>query len=70
MNFKIKVKLNQKQWQKLSDITSDIAQVALASVVFPSLFDRLEPLFVVLGTAVSFVYWILSMAILKKNGRK
>ncbi len=50
------VKLN-----KLSNITSDIAQVAFASVVVPFLLDNFNLELVILGLATSIAFWILSI---------
>ncbi|HCS79420.1 TPA: hypothetical protein DIV55_06835 [Patescibacteria group bacterium] len=45
--------LNKRQLEKLSDISSDIALVSLASVVLPAVFDRYNSEMVALGSIIS-----------------
>lgn len=47
--------------KKLSDICSDIAQIAVASVAIPFLIDKFDFAMVVLGGGVAVVFWFLSV---------
>ena len=60
-----RLRLSKPRLDKLSDICSDVALVALASVVLPAVFDRYDPVRVALGLFVTFLFWILSV-LLKK----
>ena len=54
--LKTKAKLN-----KLSDICSDIAQIAAASIVVPFAIDKFNPTMVAWGVAVAITFWIFSI---------
>lgn len=58
-------KLNRRQLDKLSDIFSDIGLVVLASVVLPAMFDRVDPLRVILGVFATIIFWIISLILRK-----
>lgn len=60
-----RLRLSKPRLDKLSDICSDVALVALASVVLPAVFDRYDPLRVALGLFVTFLFWILSVLLRK-----
>lgn len=54
-------RLNRRQLDKLSDIFSDAALIALASVVLPAVFDKPDPLKVILGLVITFLCWFISL---------
>ncbi len=54
------MKLKQARLRKLSDNCSDIAQVALGSIVVPFAFDRFDIWMLILGLLTSFTFWLLS----------
>lgn len=55
------------QFQKLADISADIGQVALASIAIPFFLDSYHPLVALLGVAVSFTFWTLSLLLIKQS---
>lgn len=59
--FDVFPKFSKKQINKLSDITSDIALISLASVVLPALLDELNIVKVVLGLIITIMLWIISL---------
>lgn len=56
-------KLSDRQLEKLSDIFSDIALVALASVVLPGFLDKFNVTLVVLGLTAALTFWIISLVL-------
>ncbi|MBI3289899.1 hypothetical protein HYZ78_00710 [Candidatus Microgenomates bacterium] len=54
-------RLNRKQIDKLSDITSDVGLVSLASVILPALLDRFDLTLVLLGMLATVFSWITSL---------
>jgi len=58
-------RLNRRQLDKLSDIFSDVALVALAVLAVPALFDRWDPLRVVLGLIATIFFWYASLILRK-----
>lgn len=60
-------KLNDAQLNKLADITSEVALVALASVVLPAIFEEPSFITIILGIAVTAFLWLLSLWILKNK---
>lgn len=54
-------RLNNKQIEKLSDISSDVGLVAIASVVLPAVFDKFNPAVLLLGSIATVGFWILSI---------
>lgn len=58
-------KPGRKQTDKLSDILSDIGLVSLASVVLPAMFDKYDLIRVLLGIAVSLIFWLSSYRLKK-----
>lgn len=53
--------LNQRQMEKLSDIASDLALVAVASLVLPAVFDKFDSIKIALGTVSIIVFWYISL---------
>ena len=53
------------QLQKLADISADIGQVALASIVIPFFIDKYQPLVAFLGVIVAATFWILSLLLIQ-----
>lgn len=51
----------QARLNKLSDISSDIAQVTFASIVIPFFLDRFNPLMLALGIVITVGFWTLSL---------
>ena len=60
-----KIRLSRKQIDKLSDISSDIGLIALASVVLPATLDKFNPIAVALGLLATFIFWVISLALRK-----
>lgn len=60
-------KLNNGQVDKLADISSEIGLVAFASVVLPAILDRWNTIEVVIGTLFAFLFWAISLWLLKAN---
>ena len=58
-------RLSDKQLEKLSDISSDVALVALASVVLPAVLDRFDLVRVILGLLAAIGFWIFSLCVRK-----
>lgn len=56
-----KLKLNNKQVDKISDICSDIGLITLAAVVLPSFLDRLDIQRLLIGLMMSFLLWFFSV---------
>lgn len=54
-------KLTEKQLEKLSDISSDVALVALASVVLPGILDKFDAILIGGGLAATALFWALSI---------
>lgn len=54
-------KLSIKQLEKLSDISSDVGLISLASVVLPAVLDRLNPIMLVLGLIATIFFWVFSI---------
>lgn len=59
------MKLSKNQVNKLSDISSDVGLVTLASVVLPAALDRYNPTQILLGLVATMVFWILSVLLRK-----
>lgn len=59
------IKLNQRQFDKLSDIFSDIALVTLASIVLPSVIDKLDMNRLILGAISTILLWLTSLLLRK-----
>lgn len=64
----LKLKFEEKQFEKLADIISDIAAIAFASVAVPAFIDRPNPPGALAGLLVAFSFWILSLFIIKFKG--
>ncbi len=54
-------RFNEKQIEKLSDLSSDVGLVALASVVLPAVFDKFNPAVLLLGSIATLAFWALSI---------
>lgn len=54
-------RLNDKQIEKISDISSNIGLVALGSVALPAILDRFNAVLVILGLAIAIGFWIVSI---------
>ncbi|HCB22481.1 hypothetical protein A3B42_00165 [Candidatus Daviesbacteria bacterium RIFCSPLOWO2_01_FULL_38_10] len=54
-------KLNKKQLDKLSDIASDLALVAVASVILPAALDKFNLTKILLGSVASIIFWLISL---------
>ena len=55
--------LNDRQLEKLSDISSDLGLVSAASIVLPAVFDRFNSMLLIFGAIASFSFWIISLAL-------
>ena len=60
-------KLNDAQLNKLADITSEVAIVAMASVAVPAIFERPDLGTLASGSIIAFFFWSLSLWILKNK---
>lgn len=60
-------RLNDAQLNKLSDIASEIAIVALASVALPAIFEGLDLIAMVTGFITTVSFWSISLWILKNK---
>jgi len=49
----------------MSDIFSDTGLVALATVVIPSVIDKIDPFKLVLGLVVTIFCWVVSLVLRK-----
>ena len=58
-------KLSDNQVLKLSDISSDIAIVAVASVALPAVLNQYDAQAAILGFVVTFMFWVFSLWLLK-----
>ncbi len=58
-----RMNLNDRQLEKLSDIFADIGLVALASVVIPAVFNRLDLQILSAGLIITFGCWAISLAL-------
>lgn len=59
------VKLNRNQIHKLSDICSDVGLIALATIVLPAVFDKIDENKIVLGSLVVIGCWVVSLLLRK-----
>ena len=53
--------LNEKQLEKISDIASDLALIAIASVVLPAAFDKFNSIMILLGSVIAVILWLVSL---------
>ncbi|MBI4035072.1 MAG: hypothetical protein HY381_01590 [Candidatus Chisholmbacteria bacterium] len=56
-------KLPRAVLERLSAIVADTAQVALASVVVPALFDRGDVSLILLGGVTTIMLWLISLLV-------
>ncbi len=54
--------LTKPQFNKLADISADIAQVFFASVAIPYVLDTFRPVLALFGVATAIFFWFLSLA--------
>ena len=54
-------RLNEKQLEKLSDISSDVGLIALAVVAIPAVLDKFDLFRVVLGLIGTILFWVFSL---------
>lgn len=59
------IDFNDNQIEKLSDIFSDIGLVILASVVIPSILDRIDLKVLLFGIIGVLSVWIISLKLRK-----
>ncbi len=59
------IKKTNARLNRLSNICSDIAQIALASIVIPFLIDKFNPIMLVWGLVMTFTFWIFSILLAK-----
>ena len=59
-------KLPRAVLERLSAIIADTAQVALASVVVPALFDRGDVSLIILGGITTIMLWAVSLGVAKQ----
>lgn len=60
--------LSDEQLTKLSDISSDLGVVAVASVVLPALLDKFKLLPILLGSCIAIILLVTSLWLLKGKG--
>lgn len=61
------IRLTDKQLDKLADIASDTAIVALASVVLPAILDKSNFISGLIGIWVTLFCWPISLWLLENN---
>ena len=54
-------KLNRRQFDKLSDIGSDLALVSIASIILPAAFDKFDSTKILLGSMATVFFWWFSI---------
>lgn len=59
-------RLSRALLERISAIAADTAQVALASVVVPTLFDKGDTTLIVLGGLGTVVFWFVSLLIAQR----
>lgn len=59
-------RLSRALLERISAIVADTAQVALASVVVPALFDRGDVSLIVLGGITTVILWLISLIVAKQ----
>ncbi len=59
--LQIQQRLNNKQIEKLSDMSSDVGMVMLASVFIPAVIDKTSFSLLVLGLLGTGVFWCISI---------
>ncbi|MEK7618260.1 MAG: hypothetical protein AAB410_03875 [Patescibacteria group bacterium] len=62
------MRLSDEQLTKLSDISSDLGVVAVASVVLPALLDKFKILPILLGGCIAIILLVTSLWLLKGRG--
>ena len=55
------MKFSHTQVAKLSDISADVAQVILASIVIPFAIDKFDQIMLIWGLVVCVLFWVLSI---------
>lgn len=55
------LRFNRSQLDKISDIGSDFALVAVASVALPAVFDKYDPVKITAGIATALFLWVFSI---------
>ncbi len=58
-------KLNKGQLDRVSEIYMGIGHITLASVVIPTLIDKLDFRLLILGLVTSTMFWLASIIALK-----
>jgi hypothetical protein len=58
-------RLNEHQIEKLSDIFSDVALALIFSAAIPALFDKVDPVLILLELINAIFLWIMSIWIRK-----
>ena len=54
-------RLSDKRLEKLSDIASDLALVSVASVILPAVFDKYDPIKILIGGIAAIFFWLVSL---------
>lgn len=52
--------VTEARLNRLSEICSDIAQIALASIVIPFIINQFNVIMPVIGLAIALTFWIIS----------
>lgn len=55
------IKLTEKQIDRLSEISSNIATVVLASVILPAILDKFDPTSILIGSLITLSFWMASI---------
>ncbi len=61
----MRLKLNDKQVEKIADLWGDVGLIMLASVAIPSFLDKFKVSTVSLGILAAVFCWILCIRLLK-----
>lgn len=60
-------KLNEGQLDRASEIYMGIGHISVASVVIPTLIDKLDIKLSISSIAITIAFWVASVMILKKQ---
>lgn len=63
----MKIKLLNAQWNQIAEVSSQIAQVAFASVAVPAAFGTLSQELLISGVASSCILWLISIMLKRKS---
>lgn len=53
--------LNDRQLDKMSDITGDLGLASVVSIILPSVFGKLNQIEALLGFLATIIFWAISI---------